>query len=608
MHRKAALENVSSATIERKLMSTKTTLKRISLVAVAAMGFGLLSVVPSSATSQADTLTLSTATSSVTVGTAATTTLTQAFTGLGGDTMTVTASVSSAPTGNSTVPALTVNQASNTNASTSVSGGLVGTTTDTGSATAYNAASGVYTVTLPTTAIAGTYVIKFTAAVVSPNTGTVNAAAQTWTVTVAAEGPATSADSTWGLAAGTTGPTLGTHTAISTAKTVATSQAATILVNPLKSGGAALNAAIKLSATVSGPGTLVFGSSTSLGTSGTGRAITAGTAGQYYLGVFSDGTAGVATVTITEPGGAVLATATVNFADSLASYTLTPTNTITPDNGSDVVTIAGKDAAGTTAALGTYYLTSSNTAVATVPTSGTAGTFTVTGVGVGTSVITVANASSSPTITKTYTVTVGKHTIKTLSMTTDAASYASGGAVVVTVTALGSDGLPVGDGTYTAFSSAVTSNLAVQGTLPTSSIAFVGGKKTYTIYAPAQDGTVTLTGTEGSSTDNVIANGSTAAATITVAFDSVNAGSSAAVDAANAATDAANYAADAADAATTAAQEATAAAQAAQDSADAATAAVVALGLRVDTLMASVRAQLTSLSNLLVRIIKKTHA
>ena len=83
---------------------------------------------------------------------------------------------------------------------------------------------------------------------------------------------------------------------------------------------------------------------------------------------------------------------------------------------------------------------------------------------------------------------------------------------------------------------------------------------------------------------------------------------SASVDAANAATDAANYAADAADAATTAAQEATAAAQAAQDSADAATAAVVALGLRVDTLMASVRAQLTSLSNLLVRIIKKTKA
>ncbi len=588
-------------------MSTKTTLKRVSLVAVAALGFGLLSVVPSSATSQADTLTLSSATTTVTVGSAATTTLTQAFTGLGGDTMTVTASVSSAPSGNSTVPALTVNQASNTNASTAVSGGgLIGTTADTASATVYNSASGVYTVTLPSTALAGTYSIKFTAAVVSPNTGTVNAAAAVWTVTVAAEAAATATDSTWGLIAGAATPTQGTHTAINATASPTNTQVATIVVVPQKPTTTALTNAIKLSASISGPGTLGWGSGT--GGASTGRSITAGTAGQYSLAVYSDGTSGVSTITITEPAGAVLATATVNFSGSLASYTLTPTNTITPDNGSDVVTIAGKDAAGTTAPTGTYYLSSSNTAVATVPASGTAGTFTVTGVGVGTAVITVANASSSPTITKTYTVTVGKHTIKTLSMTTDAASYASGGAVVVTVTALGSDGLPVGDGTYNAFSAAVTSNLAVQGTLPTASIAFVGGKKTYTIYAPAQDGTVTLTGTEGSSTDNVIANGSSSAATITASFDATNAGSSAAVDAANAATDAANYAADAADAATTAAQEATAAAQAAQDSADAATAAVVALGLRVDTLMASVRAQLTSLSNLLVRIIKKTHA
>ena len=59
MHRKAAIEMVSIATIERIQMSTKTTLKRVSLVAVAALGFGLLSVVPSSATPQSDTLSIS---------------------------------------------------------------------------------------------------------------------------------------------------------------------------------------------------------------------------------------------------------------------------------------------------------------------------------------------------------------------------------------------------------------------------------------------------------------------------------------------------------------------------------------------------------------------
>ena len=49
-HLKAEIGNVSISTTERKQMSTKTTFKRIALVAVAALGFGMLSVVPSNAT------------------------------------------------------------------------------------------------------------------------------------------------------------------------------------------------------------------------------------------------------------------------------------------------------------------------------------------------------------------------------------------------------------------------------------------------------------------------------------------------------------------------------------------------------------------------------
>ena len=62
-------------------MSTKTTFKRIALVAVAAMGFGMLSVVPSSAahTYQADVLSVSAATSTITMGSTASVTVTQAF-------------------------------------------------------------------------------------------------------------------------------------------------------------------------------------------------------------------------------------------------------------------------------------------------------------------------------------------------------------------------------------------------------------------------------------------------------------------------------------------------------------------------------------------------
>jgi hypothetical protein len=74
-----------------------------------------------------------------------------------------------------------------------------------------------------------------------------------------------------------------------------------------------------------------------------------------------------------------------------------------------------------------------------------------------------------------------------------------------------------------------------------------------------------------------------------------------AIDAANAATDAANLAAEAADAATVAAEEA-------RDAADAATAAVEELGTQVATLMAALRAQITTLANTVAKIAKKVRA
>ena len=234
--------------------------------------------------------------------------------------------------------------------------------------------------------------------------------------------------------------------------------------------------------------------------------------------------------------------------------------------------------------------------------------FAVTGVAAGSPVITFGNASSSPTVSTTATVNVTSSVASTIVLAFDAASYNPGDKMIVTLTATNAAGKGIADSTtYTGFlaSGGISSNVALQGaTLTGTAPTFVGGVATFTVYAPLAGGTVNLTATTGTSSNLATAvQGLALTASATIADPN-----SASVDAANAATDAANYAADAADAATTAAQEATAAAQAAQDSADAATAAVVALGLRVDTLMASVRAQLTSLSNLLVRIIKKTKA
>jgi len=74
-----------------------------------------------------------------------------------------------------------------------------------------------------------------------------------------------------------------------------------------------------------------------------------------------------------------------------------------------------------------------------------------------------------------------------------------------------------------------------------------------------------------------------------------------AIDAANAATDAANLAAEAADAATVAAEEA-------RDAADAATSAVEELATQVATLMAALKAQITTLANTVAKIAKKVKA
>ena len=80
-HLKAAMENVFMTTTERKRMSTKTTFKRIALVAVAALGLGVLSVAPAAnAGGNADTLTLSASSASVQVGDTATITATVEFT------------------------------------------------------------------------------------------------------------------------------------------------------------------------------------------------------------------------------------------------------------------------------------------------------------------------------------------------------------------------------------------------------------------------------------------------------------------------------------------------------------------------------------------------
>jgi hypothetical protein len=138
-----------------------------------------------------------------------------------------------------------------------------------------------------------------------------------------------------------------------------------------------------------------------------------------------------------------------------------------------------------------------------------------------------------------------------------------------------------------------TSSIAVSGsTLPSGeTVTLSAGTATYIFYAPSA-GTVTFTATEGSATD------STTKGTITGSVTVSNPGLDAATVAAEAAEAAAQDATDAALDATEAAQEAGALAQEAVDL-------VTALSAEVTKLIAGVRASITYLTKLVMKLAAK---
>jgi hypothetical protein len=313
-------------------MSTKTTFKRVALVAVAALGLGVLATVPSQATINADSLTLSSATAAQ--NTAETSTATSAvatvsFLGtIVGDSLTVTASLVSGPAGNTALPRLQLVETSSAQIDNGGSDDLLqdyapntgvnvrALATDAVTTAKFKVYLGRSNILAPT--VAGTYVVKLTPATVMTS-GALNATAQTLTITVttAASLDTTATSATVILNAGET--STGTADAVVTGiKTVSTSAAAaTITVVQKNAAGVSLTAANgeSFTAVLTGSGTLgsgaVANSQTDNGITATGRAISV-QAG-HAVSVFPDGTSGVGTVTISSKAGAVLGTKTVTF-------------------------------------------------------------------------------------------------------------------------------------------------------------------------------------------------------------------------------------------------------------------------------------------------------
>jgi hypothetical protein len=153
LNAQAELRTVRGSTIERKIMSTKTSFKRVALVAVAALGMGVLtSVSPASAANVAGTQTsVAAATGVTTLGTASTTVVSVAHGGLTAstsDTLKVKVSIS--------VPSGSAVTAADSNGDGTATDSVINSTADDTnfSSTAGALASGVFTSAATSTNIA----------------------------------------------------------------------------------------------------------------------------------------------------------------------------------------------------------------------------------------------------------------------------------------------------------------------------------------------------------------------------------------------------------------------------------------------------------------------
>jgi len=322
---------------------------------------------------------------------------------------------------------------------------------------------------------------------------------------------------------------------------------------------------------------------------------------------FSGGAASGNTVTITYVS-ALTASTMVTSPSATTTTASSPSDkgavdsTGTASAGADAVTATVKDANGVAIAglpvtitlPAGVLLKSTSPAVAYTSATGVA-TWSVYTTTAGTYALTFTGGG----LTKTGYVKWTNGTARVLSVT---AGTADAGTVPVTITVKDANG----NGVSGASISLVATGGYFQG-LPMTSTQTTSADGTL-VVAFVGSGSVKATMSGGQSLDLAGFVGTTAAAgypagvaTVTVAVDGGTSAAQTASDAAAEATDAANAATDAANAAAEAADAATAAAQ---DAADA----VAALSAQVATLISGLKAQLTALTNLVIKIQKKVKA
>jgi hypothetical protein len=465
-------------------MSTKTNFKRIALVAVAALGMGVLSSVPSQAVTASDTWTIAAGTQSTAgtrvldSGTASSATFTYISSAAQYiDSYVVSIQLKSSPTGSTALPFILVdtynantlvdadgafgstnlakNETVNTNTNFYIGNAAATTTTPV-------LVSAKLRVMMDNPTVAGTYVVTIFSGLqnATASSGSDNNPATGTDVTITVAAPTRTADQARSTAyisngsdSGSAGQTIDSAVvAVSTASTTARGEITVTLKAALEANDTYTRESVTVTTTVGLVGPKTGG--------GTGRSVvfatTAGTA--LEVGLYSDGTAGTATITITSASTSFTKTAT--FYSATAAKITAGVYSSVIDASEIAVYGIESDALGNVFAEGTdVYAYSSDTTIvsnygtpcATYNSTLKGSLCTLTGVKNGTVKITLRDAETvalSTVTSNAVDVTVNLNAAASIKLALDKATYAPGEKATLLVSVLDSAGKSVAPGAY----------------------------------------------------------------------------------------------------------------------------------------------------------------
>jgi len=538
-------------TIERKRMSTKTTIKRIALVAAASLGLGVLSVVPAQAAPSAPSITVVNGTKTAGSGALETTTgatisissLTTATTdsifvtltpksvspashvGVLQYNDTVVSGVTSVSTDtvqviSSSTGAVRNNKSLRTGGTDSITavngnGSAAGFVISGGSNTGYISGSfRLYmdTYISNTLIAAGTYTWTITAI---PYTAGTAGTAVTTDVSIVASSPTISGSTSTSYLGTTSAPTSDAVSPTGVSTTSNSTPVGYISVTLKDANGAAVTSdTVTVTTTIGNVGTsTAVGKNVQFAYSGTA----------LNIGLFPDGTSGTATISVSTLSGVTFPSKTFTFySTTISTLTVTPVSTtLAVGSNSSALVVVAKDATGNwvASAAGLYIFSDATSVVSETATAGctavTASQYavcTLTGVAAGTANVMVGSSVTKTVVTSAVKVTVTSNPIASIAITSNKSSYAPGEKAYIRVTAKDAAGNSVAPQTISSFlasggistdiglgagSDTLTSVNATLSAQTTTGYSTGDAVLQYTVYMPAGASSVTFSATGG---------------------------------------------------------------------------------------------------------------